>query len=141
MFKCASCDSQHTDGTVCSACKRHYDFQCSGVTETGYRRLGDRQKTWRCPQCKSSASPSQAATSPLPSQLDKMQDQLNNIVFQLSPLASLVNDVKSIKSELINLRESLDMAHDLLGKFSGSVKALESRVSKVEKYVAISRND
>lgn len=123
------------DGTACSVCKRNFDFQCSGITETGYRRLGDRKNTWRCPQCKSSASPSRPTSSPLPSQLDKMQEQLTNIVFQLAPLATLVNDVKSIKTELNTLRDSLDMAHELLGNFSGSVKLLESRVSKVEKAI------
>lgn len=133
MFVCASCGVQHTDGPVCTVCKKQYDYQCSGVTEAGYRKLGERKNSWRCPKCKSALPLSPAPTSPLPAQLDRMQEQLNKIVFQLAPLASLVDDVKSIKVELGNLKDSLEMAHKLIGDFSGTVKGLETRVAKVEK--------
>lgn len=133
MFTCASCDAKHTDGPVCSICKLRFDFPCSGISEAGYRRLGDRKSAWRCLKCKSSPSPSPAAVSPQPSQLDKIQDQLNKITFDLAPLASLVADVKSIKSELSSLKDSLDMAHELINNFSDKVNNLESRIVKVEK--------
>lgn len=130
MFICASCGSQHTDGPVCSVCKNSYDFQCSGVTEAGYRRLGDRKSTWRCPQCKVNLSP--AASSPQPSQLESMQEQLNKIIFQLAPLTSLVQDVKSIRKEINNLKNSLELAHQCISDFSETVKTLDSRLCKVE---------
>lgn len=134
MFTCASCGSLHADGTVCSLCKLHYDYQCSGVSEAGYRKLGDvRKNAWRCPKCKSSPSPSPAAVSPQPNQLDRIQDQLTKITFDLAPLASLAADVRSIKSELSGLKESLDMAHELISNFSDKVNTLESRVIEVEK--------
>lgn len=134
MFTCGSCGSGHTDGPLCGGCKQHYDYQCAGVTEAGYRRLGDNRKSaWRCPKCKSGSSPSPLAVSPQPSQLDKIQEQLNKIVFDLAPLAALVADVKSIKSELSGLKDSIEMAHDIINGFTKKVNTLESKVSKLEK--------
>lgn len=133
MFNCASCDTQHTDGAFCSACKQHYDLQCSGVTEAGYRKLGDRKNTWRCPKCKTNQSPSPAATSAHPTQLDKMQEQLNEIMSRLAPLASLVEDVKVIKGELGELKDSLGMAHDLISNFTDKMKTIEDRVEELKK--------
>lgn len=133
MFTCNACGVKHNDGPICSVCKQQYDYTCSGVTEGGYRKLGDRKNSWRCPKCKSSLSPSPAPTSPTPSQLDKMQEQLNKIILQLAPLAALMEDVKMIKSDISDLKESLDMAHGLINNFSSSIKSLETRVSVIEK--------
>lgn len=133
MFTCASCGEQHTDGPSCSVCKLQYDFSCSGVTEGGFRKLGDRKNTWRCPKCKSCPSPSPASSSPQTSQLDRMQEQLNNIALQLKPLASLMEDVKYIREELNSLKDSQEMLHHLFNSLSGKMDNLESRVLKVEK--------
>lgn len=130
MFTCASCNTKHTDGTKCSICKCHYDFQCSGVTEAGYRKLGERKSAWRCPKCKSSPSPSFQAS---PLQLDLMQEQLDKIMTQLSPLTTLVEDVKSIKSDIASLKNSLEYAHERLENFSSTVQALETKVATAEK--------
>ncbi|CAH2089712.1 unnamed protein product [Euphydryas editha] len=40
------------------------------------------------------------------SQLDRMQEQLNNIALQLKPLARLIEDVKYIREELNSLKDS-----------------------------------
>ncbi|KAF9416515.1 hypothetical protein HW555_006182 [Spodoptera exigua] len=134
MFTCASCGFQHAEGPVCSVCKQQYDYQCSGVSEAGYRRLGDARKSaWRCPKCKSSSSLSPLALSPQPtSQLDRMQEQLNKITSDLTPLATLAADVKSIKSELTGLKDSMEMAHEIINRFSEKVNAVESKVTKLE---------
>ncbi|KAL0871541.1 hypothetical protein ABMA27_005254 [Loxostege sticticalis] len=135
MFTCASCEVQHTEGPICSACRQHYDFQCSGITEAGFRKLGDRKNTWRCLKCKSGASPSPSASSSQSqvNQLDLIQEQLNKITFQLTPLASLVEDVKVIKSELTDVKESLDMAHKLISGFSDKIKNLDLKIINLEK--------
>lgn len=65
--------------------------------------------------------------------MDKVQEQLQQINIQLAPLSSLIEDVKSIKSDLCTLRESLDMAHGLISTVANSFKTLEDRVSTVEK--------
>lgn len=135
MFTCGRCGLQHTDGPVCSVCKHQFDFQCSGVTEAGFRKLGDRKNNWRCSKCKSCLSPSPAVTSPQPSQIDKIQDQLNMIVTQLAPLASLVEDVKTIRSEISDLKESCEMTHQLFTSLSETVQVVETRVVKIEKVI------
>ncbi|XP_060802291.1 uncharacterized protein LOC132904449 [Amyelois transitella] len=127
MFCCASCGGKHTEGVICSACKQHFDFQCSGITEAGYRKLGDRKNTWRCPKCKS------GAVSPQPNQMDRMQDQLEKIMSQLTPLASLVEDVKTIKNEIGGLKDSLEMAHDQIKSFVDKVNSLEIKIDEVQK--------
>lgn len=132
MVTCASCGLQHTDGPVCSLCKQHFDFACAGITEGGYRKLGDRKNSWRCPKCKSGLSSSPASTSPQPNQLDRIQAQLNNVVLQLAPMASLVEDVKMIKSDLKDLKESHESIQDVINNFSVTLQALETRVTKVE---------
>ncbi|KAM3967342.1 LOW QUALITY PROTEIN: uncharacterized protein ACR2FA_011683 [Aphomia sociella] len=136
MFTCANCNSRHTDGTHCSVCKLHYDFQCSGVTEIGYRKLGDRKNSWRCLKCKNFGlgdSQSPRPTSPLPGQLDNIQDQLNKITLQLTPLTSLVEDIKIMKEDIRSLSESLEMAHETVRNFSCTVSELQCRLSEVEK--------
>lgn len=133
MFNCASCGTKHTDGAVCSTCKQHYDFQCSGVTEAGYRKLGDRKNAWRCLKCKSNQSPSPAATSSNSSQLDKVQEQLNKIMIKLAPLASLVEDVKLIKCELGELKDSLGMAHDMISNFTDKMQTIEAKIEVLNK--------
>ncbi|KAL0820086.1 hypothetical protein ABMA28_006031 [Loxostege sticticalis] len=135
MFNCASCGDQHTDGAFCSACKKHFDFPCSGVTESGYRKLGDRKNAWRCLKCKTNQfpSPSPASTSAQSDPLDKMNKQLNKIMSQLAPLASLVEDVKLIKCDLGDLKESLGMAHDLITNFTDKIKIIEDKVEEMKK--------
>lgn len=133
MFTCNVCGEDHNDGPICSVCKKQYDYACAGVTEGGFRKLGDRKNTWRCPQCKSGPLPSPGPTSSTPSQLDKMQEQLNAIFIQLIPLAGLIEDVKTIKSDVNDLKESLDMAHGLINNFSSSIESIEARITEVER--------
>ncbi|XP_037870354.1 uncharacterized protein LOC119629242 [Bombyx mori] len=119
MHTCANCGTQHTDGTICSICKNHYDFPCSGVTESGYRRLGERKNTWRCLKCKGPQ--------------DSIQEQLSQILSRLAPLATVVDDIKSIKAEIGDLKNSLELAYQLTGDLSSTVKDLGSRICTVEK--------
>ncbi|KAJ8714802.1 hypothetical protein PYW08_004783 [Mythimna loreyi] len=62
-----------------------------------------------------------------------MQEQLHKIALDLAPLAALVADVKSIKLELSGLKDSIEMAHDIINGFSTKVKSLESKVITMEK--------
>ncbi|KAG7301492.1 hypothetical protein JYU34_014458 [Plutella xylostella] len=57
MVTCGRCNSEVSDSALCSVCRRHFDFPCAGITEAGFRKLGDRKATWRCSDCKSGASP------------------------------------------------------------------------------------
>ncbi|XP_045456280.1 uncharacterized protein LOC123666117 [Melitaea cinxia] len=135
MFSCSSCGLQHSDGPVCSLCKNRYDFGCAGVTEAGFRKLGDRRNNWRCLKCKAGPSLSPTPNSPAVSQMDNILEQLNYINLQLAPLASLMEDIKSIKSDVNSLKSSLEMAHESINQFSSTIKSLESRVAKAEEMV------
>lgn len=52
---------------------------------------------------------------------------------QLAPLASLVEDVKLIKCDLGDLKESLGMAHDLITNFTDKIKIIEDKVEEMKK--------
>lgn len=104
-------------------------------TEHGYRRLGDRKAAWRCPECKNTlSSPVQnkGILSNPKTSLESLQDQLLQISIKLAPLTQLVEDVKSIKSEITNLQSSVSMAHDLIANFTAAITSLEQRVKSVE---------
>ncbi|XP_013198341.2 uncharacterized protein LOC106141233 [Amyelois transitella] len=62
-----------------------------------------------------------------------MQEKLNQIIFDLVPLKTLVDDVKSIKSEIADLKTSVEMAHNSISDFTAVVSTLDARVSNVEK--------
>ncbi|XP_013188339.1 uncharacterized protein LOC132903324 [Amyelois transitella] len=131
MFTCISCNKEHSDGPVCCVCKNQFDFACAGVTETGFRRLGERRNNWRCPGCKSGSSLSPAATSPMPSQLDSIQEQLSRITFQLEPLKSLTADVAVIKAEMSDLKASVEMAHSAFASLDARVKSVEKALTEI----------
>lgn len=134
MFTCASCNSLFTEGPACGVCKQYYDFQCSGITETGYK-LEDRKSVWKCSKCKS--SPCATPSSQQSSQFDKIQIQLSAIALQLAPLPTLLEDIKTIKSKINGLTDSLEMAHELIDKFSGHLtqrnKALLNKAKNLAK--------
>ncbi|XP_052753741.1 uncharacterized protein LOC128201282 [Galleria mellonella] len=148
MFPCARCNLQSTDGTLCSVCKRRFDFPCAGITESGYRKLGERRHFWRCTECKTNtpSAPSSRAQSPSVPSIETLHEELKKISLQLSPLASLIADVKTIKSDVTNLQndvkviksdvtslqKSIEMAHESIKDYSTTINSLETRLRVVE---------
>ncbi|KAI5651435.1 hypothetical protein NE865_00679 [Phthorimaea operculella] len=50
---CGRCGDEVADGVLCSVCLKHCHYgDCAGVTEGGFRRLGEKQQVWKCPSCK-----------------------------------------------------------------------------------------
>lgn len=129
MFQCARCDSSVRDGVQCSACKHHYDFACAGISEAGYRKLGDRKNTWRCSNCKSKSP----MTSPAPVCFEAIMAELKQVQTRLSPLDTLVNEVREIKSELLNLKTSIDTAHKKISSIDEKILTVDGRISELEK--------
>ncbi|CAG4954405.1 unnamed protein product [Parnassius apollo] len=136
MFSCTPCGNKVSDGPLCKLCKRQFDFACAGITETNFRKLGERRSTWRCIDCKNAqSSASTSYNNPgIAVQLEEMQATLVNITQQLVPLASLIEDVKTIKLEISNLKSSVEFAHQTISQLSVTVKSLESRISQVEEH-------
>lgn len=135
-MKCASCGSSFIDGVQCGSCKKHLDYGCAQITETGWRKLGaDRRAAWKCYSCRSLSplpSPSVAA-EPTSSAIDEILKEVRDLKSQLAGMPSLLQDVKSIKDELVDLRSSCEFMGSRIEDFSTRIADVESRVSKVDK--------
>lgn len=155
MYRCTKCEVEFRDGVQCSACLKRLDFPCAGITEGGYRKLGDRRNTWKCPSCKGSASPSYPLPSkktpavaptltPTPVDMESIASQLNILTSQMSSLPALTASVKAIQADISDLKSmKADIADLKLLKpelsemkisvdfIHNSVEALTGRVSEV----------
>ncbi|XP_041980697.1 uncharacterized protein LOC121734270 [Aricia agestis] len=146
MFKCSQCDVEFIDGPQCSTCKNRFDFRCSGITESGYRKLGERKNNWKCISCKNKGSTQTLApvgggsspSSPVPSDLDGVLKDIRRISIQMAALPELVSDIKSIKSdladlaslrsELVELKTSVDFIHQMFESTTDKICKLEKEV-------------
>lgn len=128
MVICGRCGDDVGEAIQCSACKKSFDFPCSGITEKGYRKLGDRQATWRCATCKNSGQASALTVpvmgSPVASptvSLESIMHELTSIRMQLAPLSSLSAEVQLLRKELADLKG-----------IPAKVHKLDERLTKVE---------
>lgn len=144
MFKCKSCEVDFRDGAQCSVCQGHFDFSCAGVTETGYRRLGDRKSTWKCSSCKNSRAasplplPSKAtsAKSPTPTDLDTVLAELKRLSLQVAVLPGLDERIKAIKVELSSLQGMKPELQDIKSSIDfvdRKISALSDKIVSMEK--------
>lgn len=152
MFKCKSCESEFRDGAQCSVCQGHFDFGCAGVTETGYRRLGEsRKSTWKCTACKSTraASPlslsskTLSAKSPTPADLDTVLAELKRLSLLVAVLPGLDESIKSIKTELAllktikpelqDIKSSIDFVDHKIGALSDRIVSMEKDIQSLQK--------
>lgn len=133
-MKCDICQSNFTDGVFCNGCKRNMDFTCASISEVGYRKLGtDRRAGWRCPSCKlASASPKSTKSSdpstPEPVTLEMVLSEIRCMKMQLCKLPELLEDVKSIKNEITELKSACEFN-------SVKLENLDIRVTNVEKQI------
>lgn len=136
MFKCNRCNTQFNDGVQCSVCLNRFDFPCSGINESGYRKLGDRKLTWKCSVCKN--------LSPTPSkspELEGIHTELKYLSAQLATLPLLaenirkiqdeVSDLKSIKSELTEVKSSVTSVHESISSISNRLTTLDREVQSL----------
>lgn len=152
MFKCFRCNAEFRDGAQCSVCQERFDFPCAGITEGGYRKLGDRRNAWKCPSCKSTGAPSPhflpgkkaPGLSPTPADMDSIAMDIKNLTSQMASLPTLmasvkaiqldieelkslradITDIKLLRPELSEMKSSLDFIHS-------SVESLTSRISEI----------
>ncbi|KAI5643162.1 hypothetical protein NE865_04884 [Phthorimaea operculella] len=129
-FPCASCNEEVSDGPTCSSCQKSYDFSCSGISEVGYRRLGERKSAWRCPSCKlgggGDASPINPGGTPSAFDFDLVMRRLDTLSNQLKPLSTLVADVHGIKEDIKEIKQSAATT-------SSRIDEVETRITQVEK--------
>ncbi|CAK1582602.1 unnamed protein product [Parnassius mnemosyne] len=158
MFKCTCCDGDFRDGVKCSVCQECFDFPCAGLTEAGYRRLGeDRRNNWRCTYCKGAkaVSPLNLPSKNTPSikflslvdmemialELKSLSSQMNSLPTLIASVNSIqadVADLKSIKADIEDLKlmkpEVADMRTSL--EFvQCSVESLNSRMTEINQEI------
>lgn len=106
MFKCLRCEVDARDGVTCSLCAGQFDFPCAGITESGWRKLGDRKSTWKCSSCKTLAAASPRVTSlkTASAESETILAELKRLSTQMEAFPALVESVKAIHSELGELK-------------------------------------
>ncbi|KAL4707030.1 hypothetical protein ACJJTC_014309 [Scirpophaga incertulas] len=128
-MKCAACEAHFNDGAFCGGCNRYLDFACANIAEIGYRRLGrERQASWRCPQCKITASKS----GPSPVTLELLFQEIQCMNKKLSSLPTLIS-AESIKNELSDLKLSCDFNSAKLDEFESRITNLEHQTKELNK--------
>lgn len=134
------------DGAFCSVCQGHFDFACAGVTEAGYRRLGERKCTWRCPSCKSSRSGGPLPPllkSPTPSDMDTVMAELKQLSAKVAVLPELnasiqsikaeLSDLKTIKTEMSDIKTCLEFVDHKIGALSDKICSMEKDILHLQK--------
>ncbi|CAB3221948.1 unnamed protein product [Arctia plantaginis] len=139
MFSCARCGENATDGTTCCLCKHQFDFACAGITEIGFRKLGDRKNTWRCSECKSVSSTVAPSHQQVSQQLSEMRSTLDSIMRQLAPLATSVEDVKTIKQDISDLKVSVEYAQKTADESLAKFGSLEFTLQFTHLNVVVSQ--
>ncbi|KAJ8721760.1 hypothetical protein PYW08_004162 [Mythimna loreyi] len=143
MFKCKRCDEQVNDGVKCTVCLGQFDFPCAGITETGWRKLGDRKLTWKCNSCKALAmSPRVGASTATSSDMEGVLAELKRLSVQMESLPVMMEDLRLINKELAELKSmrlafsdvtsSIEGMKESLEFVHGSVKDLTSKVLVLE---------
>ncbi|XP_060805735.1 uncharacterized protein LOC132902887 [Amyelois transitella] len=112
-------------------CHLEFHYGCAGITEGGYRKLGDRKLNWRCPKCKQpglqSPQPCLTPTSP------DIVLEIRALAVKLQALDPMAADLKVLRSEVSDLKDQISEANSSIRLFNGRVSALEERVTQVEK--------
>ena len=130
--KCGACDEPLTDGAHCTSCNQELHFHCAGVTEAGYRRLGDRKLTWRCSKCKLT-SVTHAPLSPRVESESLILKEIRALADKLAPLECLRDEITELRTEFAFLKSSIGETNRELREFNGRIKDIETRITHVEK--------
>lgn len=131
--KCGSCDDNVLEGVQCTACCRFLHFQCSGVTEAGYRKLGDRKLTWRCFKCKQSNTP-QPPSSPRPENESAILLEIRALSAKMAPLENLKDEFSALRTEFAEFKSSFHTQFTgIIDDLNKKINGMESRVSQAVK--------
>ncbi|XP_037297713.1 uncharacterized protein LOC119190286 [Manduca sexta] len=129
---CGACGDLLTDGVNCTSCCQALHYHCAGITESGFRKLGDRKLTWRCMKCKQSSC-NQLPSSPKANNDPQVLSEIRALSSKLAPLKSLTEELKALRSEFAQLKSSVDESNDAIREFNSKINSLEQRVVQIEK--------
>ena len=140
MKTCAACNVQFNDGVQCGSCRKHLDFVCANISETGWRKLGaNRMAQWKCPTCRTSspAAPSAPAATAAPAtepvSLETVLNEIRGMKRQLTSLPTLVDDIRLIKDELSEVRLTCEATNGKFEEIGSRLAEVEAKVSELEK--------
>ncbi|XP_063539093.1 uncharacterized protein LOC134748289 [Cydia strobilella] len=141
-MQCAFCKEVISDGAQCVSCRNEIGFCCAQITEAGYRKLGaDRRSAWKCHKCRRDASPAQVKPAdkkealPVPAKATDLDDVMNKLLSMerhLSSIPGLARDVGILKTELSEVKDSLNFASAKLDEFSERLVEVEQRIPELE---------
>lgn len=143
MFKCKRCETESRDGVTCTACEAQFDFPCAGITEGGWRKLGDRKLTWKCQSCKNipaapASSPQIVSQKASPASSETIMSELKRLTTKMEALPMLIESVKAVQTELAELktiRQELSDVKSSFESFGLEIKALTGKVSILEEEI------
>ncbi|KAL4707118.1 hypothetical protein ACJJTC_011444 [Scirpophaga incertulas] len=140
-MKCASCLTEARDMAQCSICMKCFDFNCAGITESGFRKLGDRKITWKCPNCKSGSSLRPTTTGSPSIQVlqnpdsEMIMTEIRKLSQQITALSTLAQDIKSIKEDIQQLKNSVEYAHRRSVNMNHRRSVMNQRIADLEDFI------
>ena len=133
---CGICNEMLTDKVHCGSCNLDLHYDCGGITEIGYRKLGEERKmSWRCHRCKNSQRlplPVAAAATPPDCSIASLLREIRELTARLTPLESVPEDVKAIRSDIDMLKTSFNEVNIVLSELSERIKKNEARLTRLE---------
>lgn len=155
--QCATCKDTVGHGPQCVVCKGNYHFNCCGISERGFSRLGGGRDSWICPACRDTNSsqiqdissvPSASSTplgpqrlssglpieracspGPLSSNQNSQDTILQDILAKITSLEKRFIAFQTIKSDVKQLKEDIS---DLKSTINTRIDGITQRVSEVE---------
>lgn len=127
-MQCALCGDDVSDAIRCGSCENNIGYCCANQTEQEYRKLSaSRKAAWKCLKCKKPTPTTSKATD-----LDSIMVKLNQMEVHLACLPGLVKDVKDIKLELAEVKNSCESNSANLTKCTLRLDEVEKKIPDLE---------
>lgn len=139
MFSCKRCNIEARDGVRCSQCSSQFDFPCSGITEAGWRKLGDRKSTWKCSNCKGTATSSERSPTDNESVLSEVKrlsarmEAIPAILESIKCIQLDLAELKSIRAEFTEVKSSIEFVHQSVESLDTKVLSIEREIESLQK--------
>ncbi|CAG4993238.1 unnamed protein product [Parnassius apollo] len=123
-MQCAICQQTVNDCVSCYGCKNHLCYGCAGLEEKSYRRFNqDKTLAWRCAHFKN--------TKNEPSVNEVILKEIRDIKSRVNSIPELLEDVKTIKCELEELKDACNENNKRLNEFDAIIATMEENVSEI----------
>lgn len=132
MFTCNRCEAVVSDAAKCSLCGNQYDFPCAGITEAGWRKLGERKNTWRCSNCKG-LSPRSNTHKTMSTDMENILAEIRHLSTQMSTLPAMMENIKAMQDQLSDLKSSMTCIQDSVKELKDNVTYLKQEVDLLKK--------